>query len=413
MTKTTLISIKKHLLEICIFLCLILPPIGVLLLLIIGSYHLHQTWKNSEGMMLTPGLFLLACMFFSSFCASIVLGNLSYFLVPALIIAYAGIYKKIQKDGVERTFAAYKWITIFAGVYFYCLYPFQEILISPTYKNYITGTALVGQAGFHDYQRLIGAAYNPNFSVTLLLLGLSFLLAECLKNIRKECYSRAAFQGVITLIFIHAVFLTGSRAGFSAMVVIFLLFLFRLNRILTFSLMIIIGLNINLILDWMPRNENLLQSAIRRKEIWKNSIQLWQENALFGLTPLGFGKEYILHFNEHIPHAHNLILGIFTEYGTLGGTAFLIVLFINVYKGIYLYFTKQNVRQLDTLLLSLPVILLTGIFDYVLFSPQIALIGIILIAYWDKYTAGLPIWSSWMLSIPRWSDRLFYKKRDW
>ncbi len=408
MVNTAQIFLKKYLLEMCIFLCFILPPIGVFILLVVGCYHLHQAWKNGEGLSLTPGLFLLVCLFVSSIGASIVKGDQSYFLVTALILAYLGIYIKITRNGVRKTFLAFKWITIYGGVYFYCLYPFQEILISPTFQNYIAGTALIGtgSVAVKDYNRLIGSAYNPNFSVTLLLLGLSFLLSECLKNLRKANYLMTSIQAVITCIFVHAIILTGSRAGFLAMLVIFLLFLFRWKKSLTFILVVALGMNLRLILDWMPRNEHLLQSAGTRKEIWKNSFDLWKEHSLFGMTPMGFKEEYFHYFNEQIPHAHNLLLGMFTEYGALGGVAFLIVLLINLYKVIYLYFTKQN-KYLDSFLLSLPVMLLTGIFDYVLFSPQVALMTIILMAYWDKYTARLPFRMSWILSIPKWSYRFF------
>ncbi|WP_408011528.1 O-antigen ligase family protein [Pseudalkalibacillus sp. A8] len=406
--KTALLFLKKYLLEMCIFLSFILPPIGVFLLLVIGSYHLHQAWKNGAGLSLTPGLFLLGCMFVSSIGSSMVMDDQSYFLVPALILSYMGIYMKITRNGVQKTFLAFKWITIYGGVYFYSLYPFQELLISPTFQNYISGTALIGTGSIQGYKRLIGAAYNPNFSVALLLLGLSFLLSECLKNLRKADYLKTSIQAVITCILAHAIILTGSRAGFSAMLVIFLLFLFRWNKPVTFILILAMGMNMRLILDWMPRNEHLLQSAETRKEIWKNSFSLWQEHSLFGMTPMGFKEEYFHYFNEQIPHAHNLLLGMFTEYGALGGIACLIVLLINMYKVIYLYFTKQNNKYLDSFLLSLPVMLLTGVFDYVLFSPQVALMTIILMAYWDKYTARLSFRSTWILSIPKWSYRFFF-----
>jgi O-antigen ligase len=116
------------------------------------------------------------------------------------------------------------------------------------------------------------------------------------------------------------------------------------------------------------------------------------------MTPLGFKKEYYHYFLEKIPHAHNMLLGIFTEYGALGGIAFLTVVVINGYKVFSLYFSKQdNKVYLDVFLFSLPVVLLTGVFDYVLYSPQVALLIIILMACWDKYTERLTMPNPWMV----------------
>jgi O-antigen ligase len=125
--------------------------------------------------------------------------------------------------------------------------------------------------------------------------------------------------------------------------------------------------------------------------IWERSIQLWQEHSLFGTTSLGFHKEYFFHFHENMPHAHNMVIGIFTEYGSLGGMAFLCVVALNIYKVISFYFSQNNKMHLDVFLLSLPVILLTGIFDYVIYSPQVSLLMMILLASWDKYTARVAL----------------------
>jgi O-antigen ligase len=165
-----------------------------------------------------------------------------------------------------------------------------------------------------------------------------------------------------------------------------------LNKLSGVLLVLLMGLNIKLLLSWMPRSSFLVESASKRTEIWKRSIHLWQENSLFGTTSFGFHKEYFYHFHEKMPHAHNMVLGIFTEFGSLGGIAFLIVVIINVYKVFTFYLSKQNNKvHLDVFLLSLPVILLTGVFDYVLYSPQVALMAIILLASWDKYTARIPL----------------------
>lgn len=389
----TTFSFKTYQLEISLFLCLIVPPVGVFLLLFNGWFSLHQIWKQRKRVELTPGLFLLGCMFVSSICASITMNNYSFFLVSALILAYIGLYAKILNNSL-KILTVFKWATIFGGIYCYCIYPFQKFLMAKPVLGYLTGTALIGpvRIDLQHYTRLIGSTYNPNFTVALLLLGISFLFADCLDSLRRAAYLKLALQFAAAGMFTHAILLTGSKAGFAIMLIIFIFFLFRWNKWISIVLITLMGMNIPLIIKWMPRSEELLVSAEIRKEIWKRSFYLWQEHSLFGTTPIGFYKEYFYYFNEHVPHAHNMILGIFTEYGSLGGIAFLLVIFINLYKVIYLYLSNSKEKvYLNVFLLSLPVVLLTGVFDYVLYSPQVALLAIILLASWDKYTAKVSL----------------------
>jgi O-Antigen ligase len=393
-------SLKNNHLELSIFLCLIIPPVGILLLLFIGWFNLHQVWKKGESIKLTPGLFLLGCMFISTICATLAMNNYSFFLVSALFLSYIGLYIRIANNRM-KIFRSFKYFIIVGGLYFYCIYPFQQLMMEMPLLSFFTGTALIGTVGIdpQSYTRLIGSTYNPNFSVALLLLGLSFLFADCLESLRKMAYKKLAIQFVAVCMLVHAILLTGSKAGFVIMLIIFIFFLLRWNKWISLVPITLMVLNIPLLINWMPRSEKLFESAELRKEIWKRSFYLWQEHSLFGTTSIGFYKEYFYHFNEHVPHAHNMILGIFTEYGSLGGIAFLLVIFINGYKVFYLYLSKsKNKVYLDVFLLSLPVLLLTGIFDYVLYSPQIALLAIIVLASWEKYTANVS------LVIPRWGD---------
>lgn len=400
MIDTTRTFIQKHLMAINILFCFLLPPLGVLMLLVMGGYTLHQALKNGQRIHLSPSIFLLGCMLISSLGAWIVFQDHSFFLVTGLILAYIGLYIKISKQSILRNLQIFKWTTIYGCLYFYFLYPFQSELIHPTVGHYIAGTALMGIGDLQNYPRLIGSAYNPNFSVTILLFGLSFLLAEILKNLKKAAYWRVSIQIVFIFAISHAITLTGSRAGFATMVIIYILFCFRCNKIFTLITTALMVLNYKSLLSWLPRHDNLFESAQTRKEIWSRSIDLWEKYPLFGMTPLGFEKEYLNLFQEEIPHAHNLFLAMFTEYGALGGIALLIVVIINMYKATFLFMTKQVHHDLDTFLLSLPVILFTGIFDYVVFSPQVAVLAIMLMAYWDKYTTKLPLLELRQIQLP-------------
>ncbi|MFG6497011.1 O-antigen ligase family protein [Fictibacillus sp. UD] len=372
MTKSTYHFFNKYFFDISIFLCFVLPPIGIALLLFAGCRHLHLVWKEGKRVSITPGLFLLGCLFISSIGAALLNQEYSYFLISALLLSYTGLYLKIKIIGAQKTFSSLKWLTICGGVYFYALYPFQDFLMKNMLVSYLTGTALIGQTEFQQgYERLMGAAYNPNFSVALLLFGLSFLLGECLKSMRGASYRKLALQAVVAGMLVHAIYLTGSKAGFGILLIIFTLFIFRWNRLYAMFLVFMMAINIHLILEWMPRKARLFESADIRKVIWERAIHLWQENDLFGVTPIGFYKHYLSLYNHNIPHAHNMIIGMFVEYGSLGGVALLIVISIHLYR---------------------------------MFSPQVALIAIILLASWEKYTPRLSLVHPRILSYTRkWS----------
>ncbi|MBN3554087.1 O-antigen ligase family protein [Fictibacillus nanhaiensis] len=383
-------NLKKYHFEISIALSFTLPPIGLMCLVFIGWYSLHRVWKEARFIHFTPGLFLLGCLFLSTIGSSFYMKDYSYFLVTVLILAYMGIYIKMTTDGVQRSFTSFKWLTIGGGFYFYCLYPFQQILMTHPIASLLMGTSLIGYPQIQEYERLMGAAYNPNFSVALLLFGLSLLLAEILKCIRKH---QLIFLGMLiacVALFLHAILLTGSRGGFCVSIIIVILFVFRWNKLFAVLLINILALHHELIVAFMPRYNELIKSADLRQEIWRNSFNLWQNHSLFGISPIGFYQEYFYHYHEKVPHAHNVIISMFAEYGALGGIAFLIVMFINGYKVLWLYLSKKTDKKyLDVFLLSLPAIFLTGIVDHVLYSPQVAFIAIILLASWEKYTARL------------------------
>lgn len=406
MTKSTYHLFNKYFFEISIFLCFVLPPIGIAFLLFAGCYHLHLVWRERKRVSITPGLFLLGCLFLSTIGAALLNQEYSYFLISALLLSYIGLYLKIKSKGTQKTFSSLKWLTIWGGVYFYALYPVQEFLMKNMFVSYLTGTALVGQTEIQEgYERLMGAAYNPNLSVALLLFGLSFLLGEYLKSIRGAAYRKLALESVIACMLVHAIYLTGSKAGFGILIVIFTLFIFRWNRYYAMFLLLLMAINMHFIMELMPRKARLFASADIRKLIWERAIHLWQENSLFGVTQVGFYKQYLSLYHDNIPHAHNMMIGMFAEYGSLGGVALLIVISIHVYKMFSLYVSNlTNKVHLDTYLLSLPIILLTGVFDYVLYSPQVALIAIILLASWEKYTARLSLVHPRILSYARkWS----------
>jgi O-antigen ligase len=375
---------KLSSLELRILLCFFLPPLGIFLLLLTGLYTIRKQWKENKRFVFSLSSFFFLCLFISTIGAAISMNEIFYLSFSVMILGYWGLYLRILETDKNQLFQHFRLIMIFGGVYSCVIGWISKWYTFPPAISFITGTMLFGP---NNHNRLIGCGYNPNFTVFILLIAISFTLSYLLASLRSNRFVSLVWQLPIILILSYGVVQTGSRAGFVSMILIYLIFIFRLNRTI-FIFCTIFSLSLSKwLLHLMPRNESVIHSLQVRHEIWKNSYKIWQDHAFFGVTPIGFGKEYLNHFNEFIPHAHNMLIGMFAEYGTLGGLALLLIICLNLVKYFHLYFPKRNKKcLLDSFLLGLPIIILTGVFDEPLFSPQIGFLAVILLACWDRYT---------------------------
>ncbi|KKI90239.1 hypothetical protein WQ54_19865 [Bacillus sp. SA1-12] len=410
--QTTLIKeyLKKYSVEIGILLCFILPPIGILWLMVIGWNHLNEVINFKVSFSINSTSFFFICMALATSGAALWHGNGSYLLEFALILGYLGLYLSIKDRVTISFFYRYKQLFIIGGIYLIIIGNIiNQMNISDHFFGLLTGTTFIGTSEDAN-GRLFGSAYNPNFTSFLLLISLSFLLADLLKRLQE----RRRLLPILSLILIFGagIFQTESRAGVATMFIMIVLFLLRLApKIGIFCLSIIVLINIHM-LTLIPRSEHIQSSTFVRKEIWENSFKIWKEHPYFGTTSLGFYDAYS-HFGEPVPHAHNIILGFFSEYGTVGGLGFLLVFAAISFKFCYLFFNKWKKKKvlLEFFLLSLPILLLTGIFDHPLVSPQTTLLIVIFVACWDRYTERLPFVRKSIFSLKRVYTREVYLKQ--
>jgi hypothetical protein len=378
--------IKREKFQFGTILCFVLPPIGMLFLFLLSFVTLYKNWKDKQYVSFSLVSLFFLCLLISTVCAAYQMENVSLLVSSMMVLGYWGLYLRVRKNGSRIHFQKYKWIIIFGGIY-NCLIGWSLKWIS---VNPVLGLLLgIKQLGETDNSRLFGSSYNSNFAMYLLLVAIAFMLAEMNAAIWKKKYLFLSWQIPLLLVLSYGVITTGSRAGYVTMIILYMLFFLRLNKIIFITMTTLLLFQIKRIYELMPRNDNVLFSTQGRENIWTNSIYLWKEHFLFGTTPLGFQEEYFKFFNDNIVHAHNLFIGFFAEFGIVGGIAFLILLCTTAYKALTLFFYKENINGLlDYFLLSLPIIVLTGILDEPTFSPQIALPTIILLGYWDKYTTN-------------------------
>lgn len=377
--------------EISIALCYLLPPIGIFFLFIFSYLTLLRNLKEKKPFHFSLLSIFFLCLLISTIGAVIEMKDVFLFVETFMILGYFGIYQRIMSQGTLVSFYHFRWIVILGGVYNWLIGWFVKWYFgwidSHPLLGLLTGTKLLGDKPFPHYHRLIGSSYNPNFTMFLLLLAIAFLFAEMITQIRKRHWGTLVWQLVILLLLSSGVLATGSRAGFFAMLCLYFLFLIRVNKYIFIVGFIYIIFQFNRLLELMPRTETIDISYSVRKKIWLNSIEMWKEHPFFGTTSRGFKYEYMHLFDENVPHAHNIFIGFFAEYGTLGGLAFLILLLLTLYKlGTLLLNKKLSHDFLNYFLLCFPIIILTGILDEPTFSPQITLPIVILLAYWEKYT---------------------------
>lgn len=379
--------LKNKAFEISTILCFILPPVGVLLLLIFSINAIIKAWKSKQIFPLSLISFFFMCLFISTIGSVIIQMNRPFLLVDSLmILLYWGIYLRIVSNSSVDSFHHFKWIMIFGGIYNIIIGWISKLVAMPLLLQLLLGTKLVAERIPKNYTRLIGSSYNPNFTMHLLVIALALLFAELLNSIRKKKWFSVIWQIVILLVLSNGVLATGSRAGFMLMIGLYFIFFFQLNKVLFLITAVVTFFQSKHLLQLMPRNDIIDSSFQVREDIWSNGIEIWKQHLLFGTTPHGFRFVYLDLFKQGVPHSHNIFIGFFAEYGLVGGIAFLILLAATIYNLIYLYFnTNKSKTYFEYFLFSIPLIVLTGILDEPTFSPQTGVLSIMLLAYWDRY----------------------------
>ncbi|WP_175640226.1 O-antigen ligase family protein [Metabacillus schmidteae] len=382
--------LKKHLLEIGVILCFVLPPVGILWLMLIGWNQLKNAVDLKAAFYLNATTFFFVCLAIATLGATFTEDKEAYMLIFAMILGYLGLYLYIKERVTMSLIRRFKWIMIIGGVY---LVIFGSVMrhfqVTDMLIGGITGTLYIGPLPDSVADgRLFGTAYNPNFASFLLLLILSFLLADQLK---RQHHKQMIWNYVLITIMMFGIFQTGSRSGIGVMFLVLIIFMLRLSARIGMAAAAIPFIFHKQIADILPRFKLFNEAFLERKEIWETSLKIWEKYPFFGTTPLGYRRAYD-QFTQPEPHAHNIILGFFTEYGTIGGLAFIFLVMTFMLKLCCLFFINaKNKTLLNFFLLSLPVIFFSGIFDHPLVSPQTALLAIIILACFDRYTGNVPL----------------------
>lgn len=378
-------------LEWAILFLFILPPIGIIWLIGMGICHgINRMLRKENLHILHPPTFFFFVASLASIGACLRTEKVVYACIPVMILGYFGMYLYIKDKRSAWRLHHFSRMLIIGGLYVAMVGQFQ-LQEEYTYGGDWRIGMLTGlmPLGLEETGRLFGSAYNPNFAAFLLLLALSSLIVGALQASENFKRKKISFilHTALALPIGTAIIQTGSRTGVAIMIVLLILFAWKISRWVSASLLAfccICLLYTGSLSNVIPRFESMSQSFETRQVIWEHSIQVWQTSPLFGVTPLGFQETYALFDKAGVAHAHNLLLGLFCEYGVLGGTAFLFLVIWYIHKAVKAIMPSQQHKKPGLFLFSLPILPLTGIFDHPLASPQTALLAIILLAGWER-----------------------------
>jgi O-antigen ligase len=376
------------------FLVIALPPLGVLWFVLVGLYTIiNRLFKNKRFPLNSSSYFYVA-LIISSTVALITIWHLSpyvYIPVPVLLFSYYGIYLNIFEDVQKKnqSFHFFGVSLVLGGLYLFFFSQYCNLINAwglkiPYPLDYLTGRALLGTP---PTQRLYGSAFNPNFASYLLLLSIGIALAYFIKAFKTKSWKAALLSLIIIVIYWTGILDTGSRSAVITMLVLIEIALLKIQWKVALVTTALVVIKFQALLQLIPRKGIIDLSYSNRIIIWKNALKIFWSHPIFGVSPAGFSIFYLKLTKKYVPHAHDIFLAFFSEYGLLGGGMFLVfslVMAIYFFKMV-LHPSIRSLSYSNAFLLTLPIILFTGLLDHPLYSPQVALPTVILLAFFHRY----------------------------
>lgn len=248
--------------------------------------------------------------------------------------------------------------------------------------------------------RSVGTSGNSNLAAALLICFalLSIYASSVLKKGWQKIVAIALF-----FVFCAAIWCTGSRGAWVGLVVGFIVQVWMTgHRKRTVGLVLFL---IGVVIAYpqiIPRKDTLAYTISDRFKVWSTAFDIFREHWLIGTLPLHFGQIFAKKAGFYVYHAHNVFLGIATEYGSIGLILFLALVFTTVRRARRWRKTanSKEEKRLAGMLISQTIALLGhGMYDYPITSPQVGLLFMLsVIVIHTQYERRC-------LTRPEWSER--------
>lgn len=238
---------------------------------------------------------------------------------------------------------------------------------------------------------------NPNLLGGYFVAGIPALLSTLATAIVDKRYKTSAVLGVLTLISVLALFLTGCRGAYIGMMIIllgtflvsakffwknyktiYLSFVASCVSVLTAAVLLISALRARVFSIFAMRQDS---SNSFRFNVYNSSFEMFKDNWLLGigLGNQNFREIYGLYMRTGFDalSAYNVFLEISVESGIFALIAFvgfLVTLFVKGIKIILKSTDVKTVIYLSAALISIAAVMVHGLVDTVFFRPQIQFI---------------------------------------
>jgi putative inorganic carbon (hco3(-)) transporter len=237
----------------------------------------------------------------------------------------------------------------------------------------------------HFYKEYQWQSDNPNRSVGTAgnsNLAAAMLICFALMSIYAFFILPKRWQKIASLVtfvlFGYAIWSTGSRGALGGLAIGLMVQIwmagYRKFTLGSFTLAIFLVLSFP---QMIPRSESIMYTFQHRLKVWSTAWEIFKENWLFGTLPLHFAEIYQSKTGDFVYHAHNVILGFASEYGIIGLTLFIILIFMTIKRARMwkkMARSKEEKRLVGMLFSQTVAILGHGMYDYPIMNPQIGLI---------------------------------------
>mgnify|MGYP001161698009 CR=1 FL=1 len=354
-----------------------LPPVVLLIIALLTPFFVKRPWPIRgfpEGIFI--GFLLLSAIswcFNPSWIYGIPVG-----LIPmAVFLAYYLLAVWIKRGldwswyEIQRLYLLF-WV---AGLYIAVVVLLQGIgWISQeaSWWGRLLGYSAIYQ---NDLTRSVGTSTNSNLAAALLIC-LALISTYAFSVLKKRWQKVAALAAFF--LFCVAIWMTGSRGAWVGLTVGLLVQVWmtgnRRRTVLLFAFLVLLGYVIYTNQTLIPREETLFATITVRIFVWQNAFRIFQDHWLLGVLPLHFSQVFAELTGKHIYHAHNIFLGVATEFGVVGLVLFLLMIGLTVYRA--RKWRKMAIRleekRLSGMMLSLIFAFLGhGMYDYTIIAPQV------------------------------------------
>jgi len=382
-----------------------LPPVVMMIIGLLTPFVVKGRWPIRgfpEGIFI--GFLLLSAIswYFNPFWISwIPVG-----LIPILVFLFYYLLTVWIKRGldwswpeIQRLYLLF-WIS---GLYVAAVVLLQWVGWIPQENSW--WGRLLGYAPLYqkDLTRSVGTAANSNLA-SALLICMALISTYAFSVLKKHWQKVAAITAFF--LFCLAIWMTGSRGAWVGLTVGLLVQVWmtgnRRRTILFFAFLVLLGYVIYTNQTLIPREETLFATLSVRIFVWQNAFRIFQDHWLIGVLPLHFGHVFADLTGRHVFHAHNILLGVATEFGVVGLILFLQLIGITVYRA--RRWRKMAIRReekrLAGMMLSLIFAFLGhGMYDYTIISPQVGslfFLSVILINWQYERRCRMPAPSPYM-----------------